>query len=227
MSLTSLLRAGRGPVWDWFEGGAVPVLDKCSLGLSVCLPVVFVALGERVLQRRVLRREDGVCTQDVAEVQATVEILGLVHEVQVVGAARGRGVAQEAPVGERRVERLWELVVRVCDQRGESVRRDRGRARSCRSRAWRRDRGRRSSRSGGSPRLRAAARVAHARPRSRPARRGCSRRSPQERFDRRLALTSIRQYCWASGRSAGSDRPPGRGGLRLRTRQSTRSGGSP
>ena len=64
-----------------------------------------VALRERPLQRPVFARKDRIGTQAVTKAQTPLKLARLVYEVQVVGAVSGRRVAQEPPVGERRVER--------------------------------------------------------------------------------------------------------------------------
>jgi TfoX N-terminal domain len=63
-----------------------------------------VARGEGALQRRILICQRWICTQPVTEAQATLELHTVIHQMEVVGAMRSRGIAQKAPVGEGRIE---------------------------------------------------------------------------------------------------------------------------
>jgi hypothetical protein len=94
-------------------------LDELTLGLGVGLAVVLVARGERLLEGRVLIHERWVCAQAVAEAQTTLELLALIHEVQMVGTVRGCGVAEKAPMRKCRVEGTRELVAGSLDQPGD------------------------------------------------------------------------------------------------------------
>src|ERR1039458_6618128 len=78
--------------------------DERGLGLGVGLAIFGVACGERALQRHILRCQRWVCAQPVTEAQAALELCAVVHQMEMVGAMRGRGIAQKAPVGEGRIE---------------------------------------------------------------------------------------------------------------------------
>jgi hypothetical protein len=63
-----------------------------------------VARGEGALQRRILICQRWICAQPVPEAQTTLELRAVIHQMEVVGAMRSRGIAQKAPVGEGRIE---------------------------------------------------------------------------------------------------------------------------